>query len=58
MRRGPSSDYGQTIVMVTHDPRAASFADRVLVLADGKIVNELIDPSADDVVDFMKTFGD
>ena len=49
---------GSTICMVTHDPRAASYADRVLVLADGKIVNELIDPSADDVVDFMKTFGD
>jgi putative ABC transport system ATP-binding protein len=57
MRRAVD-EYGQTIVMVTHDPRAASFADRVLVLADGKIVNELIDPSADDVVDFMKTFGD
>ncbi|MBX3285789.1 MAG: ABC transporter ATP-binding protein [Acidimicrobiales bacterium] len=57
MRRAVD-DYHQTIVMVTHDPRAASYADRVLVLADGQIVNELIDPSADDVVDFMKTFGD
>jgi putative ABC transport system ATP-binding protein len=57
MRRAVD-DYGQTIVMVTHDPRAASYADRVLVLADGQIVNELIDPTADDVVDFMKTFGD
>ncbi len=57
MRRAVD-EYGQTIVMVTHDPRAASYADRVLVLADGKIVNELMDPSTDDVVDFMKTFGD
>jgi len=57
MRRAVT-DFGQTIVMVTHDPVAASYADRVLVLADGKLVNELLDPTSDDVVDFMKTFGD
>jgi putative ABC transport system ATP-binding protein len=56
--RSAVTDYGQTIVMVTHDPVAASYADRVLILADGKIVNELADPSTEDVVDFMKTFGD
>ncbi|GLH98125.1 ABC transporter ATP-binding protein [Phytohabitans aurantiacus] len=38
--------YGQTIVMVTHDPVAASFADRVLFLADGRIVDELVEPTA------------
>jgi putative ABC transport system ATP-binding protein len=57
MRRAVS-EYGQTIVMVTHDPVAASYADRVLVLADGKLVHEMHDPTTDSVVDFMKTFGD
>ncbi len=56
--RSAVSDYGQTIVMVTHDPVAASYADRVLILADGNLVHELHDPSTDQVVDFMKTFGD
>ena len=40
-------DFGQTIVMVTHDPIAAGYADRVVFLADGKIVDELLDPTAD-----------
>ena len=45
----------QSIVMVTHDARAASYADSVMFLADGKIVDELVRPSADDVLDKMKT---
>jgi len=45
---------GQTIVMVTHDPVAASYADRVIFLADGSIVSELTDPTADTVLDTMK----
>jgi putative ABC transport system ATP-binding protein len=45
---------GQTIVMVTHDPIAASYADRVVFLADGKAVDELIDPAAEQVIDHMK----
>jgi putative ABC transport system ATP-binding protein len=45
---------GQTIVMVTHDPVAASYADRVVFLADGQIVDELSDPTADTVLDTMK----
>jgi len=57
MRRAVT-DYGQTIVMVTHDPVAASYADRVLILADGNIVHEMLEPTTDSVVDFMKTFGD
>ena len=57
MRRAVT-DYGQTIVMVTHDPVAASYADRVLILADGDIVHEIQQPTTDAVVDFMKTFGD
>ncbi len=57
MRRAVD-EYGQTIVMVTHDPVAASYADRVCVLADGNIVHEIADPTTDSVVDFMKTFGE
>jgi putative ABC transport system ATP-binding protein len=45
---------GQTVVIVTHDPRAASYADRVLFLADGRIVDELRAPSADSVLERMK----
>ena len=49
---------GQTIVMVTHDPVAARYADRVIFLADGKIVDEMQDPTAERVLDRMKRFGD
>ncbi|MFZ9629637.1 MAG: ABC transporter ATP-binding protein [Ilumatobacteraceae bacterium] len=51
-------DLGQTIVMVTHDPNAARYADRVIFLADGKIVDEMTDPTAERVLDRMKRFGD
>jgi putative ABC transport system ATP-binding protein len=50
-------DLGQTIVMVTHDPNAASYADRVVFLADGKIVDEIPNPSADLIIDKMKKLG-
>ena len=50
-------ELGQTIVMVTHDPVAASYADRAVFLADGKVVDELADPSAEGVLDLMKRFG-
>ncbi|GGO95851.1 ABC transporter ATP-binding protein [Wenjunlia tyrosinilytica] len=46
-------ELGQTIVMVTHDPVAASYADRVIYLADGRIVDELLRPTAEDVLDRM-----
>jgi putative ABC transport system ATP-binding protein len=46
--------HGQTIVMVTHDPNAASYADRVIFLADGSVVDELTDPTADSVLERMK----
>ena len=49
-------ELGQTIVMVTHDPAAASYADRVLFLADGRIVDEMQDPTADRVLERMKAF--
>ncbi len=52
------TDLGQTIVMVTHDPTAASHADRVIFLADGKIVDEMYEPTADRVLDRLKQFGD
>jgi putative ABC transport system ATP-binding protein len=48
--REATRSYGQTIVMVTHDPVAASYADRVVFLSDGRIVDELAQPSADTVV--------
>ena len=50
-------EFGQTIVMVTHDPHAASYADRVLFLQDGKIVDEMRDPDEDRVLARMKRFG-
>ncbi|UPK75028.1 ABC transporter ATP-binding protein [Nocardioidaceae bacterium SCSIO 66511] len=46
-------EFGQTIVMVTHDPVAASYSDRVIFLADGVIVDELRDPNADRVLEHM-----
>ncbi|GFH37271.1 ABC transporter ATP-binding protein [Streptomyces pacificus] len=49
-------ELAQTIVMVTHDPVAASYADRVLYLADGRIVDEMLDPTAEQVLDRMKDF--
>jgi putative ABC transport system ATP-binding protein len=53
--RDSSESYGQTIVMVTHDARAASIADRILFLADGLIVKELKDASSADVLEVMST---
>ena len=44
------SEHGQSIVMVTHDPLAAAYADRVVFLADGSVVGELRSPSADAVL--------
>ena len=51
-------EYGQTIVMVTHDPTAASYADRVVFVGDGKIVGEMLDPTADAVLDRLKQYGE
>ena len=47
-------DFGQTIVMVTHDANAAAYADRVLFLADGRVVDEMRNPTSDAVLDHMK----
>jgi putative ABC transport system ATP-binding protein len=51
-------DMKQTIVIVTHDPRAASYADRIVFLADGKIVDEMFEPTPDLVLERMKRFGE
>jgi putative ABC transport system ATP-binding protein len=51
-------DLGQTIVMVTHDPIAAGYADRVVFLTDGHIIDEMVGPTADSVLDRMKRIGD
>jgi putative ABC transport system ATP-binding protein len=56
MRRAVD-DLGQTIVMVTHDPVAASYADRIIFLADGKVVQEMRQPTPEKVLDLMKTLG-
>ncbi|MCX4511320.1 ABC transporter ATP-binding protein [Streptomyces sp. NBC_01619] len=54
--RNSVRELGQTVVMVTHDPVAASYADRVVFLADGRVVDEMIAPTADGVLDRMKEF--
>jgi putative ABC transport system ATP-binding protein len=54
--RASVDDFGQSIVMVTHDPVAASYADRVLFLVDGRIVDEVIDPTTSSVLERMKGF--
>ena len=57
MRRAVD-EMGQTIVMVTHDPIAASYADRIVFLADGRIVDEMHQPTAGRVLERMKRFGE
>jgi putative ABC transport system ATP-binding protein len=53
--RGAVDEFGQTVVMVTHDAHAAAYADRLVVLVDGKIVRDQDSASADDVLDLMKS---
>jgi len=52
--QGAVRDFGQTIVMVTHDPNAAGYADRALFLGDGRIVDDMADPTAEKVLDRLK----
>ena len=56
--RNAVTELGQTIVMVSHDPIAASYSDRIVFLADGHIVDEMANPTPDTVIDKMKTLGD
>jgi putative ABC transport system ATP-binding protein len=51
------NELGQSSVMVTHDPRSAAYADRVIFLADGTVVGELDQPTADSVLERMRTLG-
>jgi putative ABC transport system ATP-binding protein len=51
-------EFGQTVVMVTHDPVAAAYADAVIFLADGRVVDQLAKPTAQKVLDRMKKLGD
>ncbi|MDE0894879.1 MAG: ATP-binding cassette domain-containing protein, partial [Acidimicrobiales bacterium] len=55
--RSAVDDLGQTLVVVTHDANAAARADRVLFLADGRIVDEMTDPDADAILDRIKSLG-
>jgi putative ABC transport system ATP-binding protein len=55
--RAAVTEHGQSIVMVTHDPRAAAYADRVVFLADGRVVGELASPTADLVLTQMLKLG-
>ncbi|MGH9155430.1 MAG: ABC transporter ATP-binding protein [Acidimicrobiales bacterium] len=50
-------ELGQTVVMVTHDPVAAGYADRVVFLGDGRIVDEMADPTAEGVLDRLRTLS-
>ncbi len=52
------AEFGQTVVMVTHDPLAASYSERVVFLVDGRIVDEMTAPTAERVLDRMKGLGD
>jgi putative ABC transport system ATP-binding protein len=54
LMRAAVDDYGQTIVMVTHDPTSAAVADRVLFLFDGKIVDTLENPTSDAVFERIR----
>ena len=56
--RSAVDDMGQTLVIVTHDPIAASYADRIVFLADGRIVDEMEHPTAERVLERMKQFGE
>jgi putative ABC transport system ATP-binding protein len=55
--RNAVTDLGQTVVMVTHEPHAASYADRIIFLADGQVVHEMQRSSSDQILDHMKFLG-
>jgi putative ABC transport system ATP-binding protein len=55
--RKAATEYGQAIVMVTHDPNAAAYADRVVMLKDGKIVDEIQKPTVDKILENLKKLG-
>jgi putative ABC transport system ATP-binding protein len=58
MTRAAVNGFGQTVVMVTHDARAASYANRVVFLADGRIVESLAEPTMERILDQLKRLGE
>ena len=56
--RAAVSELGQTIVMVTHDPTAAAYASRVVFLSDGRIIDEIREPTAQAILEKMRGLGD
>jgi putative ABC transport system ATP-binding protein len=58
LTRAAVEGFGQTVVMVTHDPKAASYADRVVFLADGRIVEEITAPTSERILDTLKRLGE
>jgi putative ABC transport system ATP-binding protein len=56
--RATVDELGQTVVMVTHDAHGASYADRLLFLADGQVVEELHAPDKDTILDTIRKLGD
>jgi len=55
LMKSSAARYEQTILMVTHDPRAAATADRVVFLSDGRVVDEALDPDPDEILERIKT---
>jgi putative ABC transport system ATP-binding protein len=55
--RSAVDDYGQSIVMVSHDPTAAAYADRIVFLADGRLAGEMGHPTVDAILDRLKRLG-
>ena len=47
-------EFGQTVIMVTHDPGAAAHADRLITLSDGRVVHDAVPGSTEDVIELMK----
>jgi putative ABC transport system ATP-binding protein len=55
--RGSVDDYGQTVIMVTHEPDSAAIGDRLIALRDGKLVHDAPPVSADAVIELLKTLA-
>jgi putative ABC transport system ATP-binding protein len=55
--RSSVKETGQTVVMVTHDPVAASYADRVVLIADGRLAGDIVSPTTDSVLDALRSLG-
>lgn len=56
--RRAADAFGQTVLMVTHDPHAAAHTHRVVFMADGRLQGDLLAPTADAVLDRMRSLGD